>query len=1523
MNRLIQSAVFFVFVCTLMAARFPVEGNGGGMPRPTAVGKARTANRGAIQVTRQTITRTMVPGNYCAAVTPESNFLTSDPLVYILFDYDGATGGERGLVEWVNPAGERYSASTFTSDPGDWCYGYYISIAGWPPASLPGQWTVKVFFNDQLTITQTFLISAPTPSPITITSSSLLPAGTVGANYDHALTASGGTGHNWALASGTLPPGLSISSAGRVTGSPTRQGSYRFELSVSNAAGATLRRTFAMGVGAPNLSFGAPSLSFTQISNTDTPPAQTVAVTSTGSALPFTASAESEGNWLSVASSGGTTPATLTVSVNTARVTPGRQQGRIVLRSAQITGDRYLPVTLTVEDPGRPILTRGLISTFAGNDWLFPSRGQAKDAPLSSEAAIAAAPDGSILIADRDNNVVIRYRPNNTFEIVAGNGLAGYSGDGGLATNASLDRPWAVAAGPTGAIFISDLNNDRVRIVTPDGIISTYAGTGRAAFSGDGGPAVSAAITSPGYITTDSAGNVYFEDSGNYRIRMVDGGGTIRTIAGNGTEAEITGAGTATQVPIAALSGIAAGRSGEVYFSVWDPGRIFRVKDGAISVFAGDGEYRTAGDGGPALAASFRGAAGLAIDSGGNLHVADVGSYRVRKIDANGVISTVVGSTYGNGGDGGPATSAQLRFPRGIAFDPQGNLFVWDEASFVIRRVDTSQTISTVMGNGQFRNIPGDAPAAQAFLFFPRGMAFDSRGNLYVADAGGNRIERITPAGVVSVYAGVGAAGCCEDGGPPLQALLATPLAVAVDGGGNLYIADMDNDRIRRIDAAGRTITTVAGNGERGFTGDNGPATRAALDQPWALAIDSAGLLYVADSGNQRIRKITPDGTITTFAGGAEQGKGVETGPATQASFSGPVSLALDSKGNLYVADYHNHRIRRITPAGIISTFAGRGTRGSSGDGGAATVALLDLPSAVGVDRSDNVYIAEFNGNRVRRVDAATGNITTIAGTGTSGFSGDGGLSALASLRAPNGGLAVNAAGDLFISDSGNHRIRLVRSEANKPTIRSSPATLSFNSRSLTGQIRVESSFFGLPFSAVARTSSGGDWLAVSTPNGVLPSQITITAATAGLPNGTYSGTVIVTAPNADPGQLSIPVRLEVTSQEAPRLSVETGKLSFSFQEGAVPVTAQITVDNPSSTPVTFAASGGDARWLSLSPSTGSASAGAPALVTVTINPAGLAPGTYSATISISGGASGTVDAVQVPVYATVNRRQRVILISQTGFNFRAVAQGGSVLPNTLSVLNIGEGSMNWTASATTLSGGDWLRIDRTSGTVQTPYSDISNIQVSVEPSSLGPGEYYGKLELRAQGADNSPQVATVVLNVFPGGTRLGPEVRPTAVVFVGPAGSNPGSQRVSIANTEANATSYVSVNQTIPLDTRTWLQHAPATATINPRTPGELVVQADFNGLEEGVRRGVINLLFQDGSTQDVKVLSVVSPAGAGTSKGSANAAGGCTARGLRIAATNMAQTLTARVGQPVPVEVQVFDDCGQALTRSGTVQR
>ena len=335
----------------------------------------------------------------------------------------------------------------------------------------------------------------------------------------------------------------------------------------------------------------------------------------------------------------------------------------------------------------------------------------------------------------------------------------------------------------------------------------------------------------------------------------------------------------------------------------------------------------------------------------------------------------------------------------------------------------TPGTIQTVAGNGSLTFSGDGGPALQTGLNVPVDVYVDQAGNLFITDQFNNRIRKVAPNGTISTVAGTGVAGFSGDGGPAIDAEINTPTGIRGDSSGNLYIADVVNQRIRKVDSSG-IITTFAGNGNKGYGGDGGLAINASFYNAVRVAIDPSGNVLVADQSDHRIRRIAPSGLITTIAGngvGAFSGDG---GPAINASLNNPTAVAVDGGGVIYISDQFNQRIRKIALDGTITTIAGDGSPGFGGDGGPANAAILNYPGGITVDAAGNLYFNDDINFRTRMI-AANGTISTIAGSGTKGFSGDGGAALAAALNG-NFGVALDLLGNMYIADSTNNRIREV-----------------------------------------------------------------------------------------------------------------------------------------------------------------------------------------------------------------------------------------------------------------------------------------------------------------------------------------------------------------------------------------------------------------------------------------------------------------------------------------------------------------
>ena len=734
---------------------------------------------------------------------------------------------------------------------------------------------------------------------------------------------------------------------------------------------------------------------------------------------------------------------------------------------------------------------------FLGDGW------PAVQASLYSPSSVAVDAKGNIYIADLAHYRVRRVGTDGVITTVAGTGSPGFSGDGGPAAQASLSGPSGVAVDAKGNIYIADYTGDsgRIRRVGTDGIITTVAGGAPRPLEpagpvGDGGSAEKASLFSPRGAAMDAKGNLYIADTNNNRIRRVGTDGIITTVAGMGKNGFSGDGGPAAQASLSGPSSVTVDAGGNLYIADTNNHRIRRVgPDGIITTVPGSGPTGRgtggfSGDGRSAAQASLSGPSSVTVDAGGNLYIADTNNHRIRRVGSDGVITTVAGSgLYGFTGDEGLATQARLASPQGVVVDANGNFYIADTNNHRIRRVGSDGVITTVAGGE--RGLGDGGLAVLAGLFYPSGIAVDVTGNIYIADTYNHRIRRVDTDGIIAILAGTGTRGFSGDGGPAAQASLDNPTGVAVDAKGNVYFAT--SNRIRRVGSDG-IITTVAGTGAFGFSGDGGPATQASLNRPTGVAVDEKGNVYIADLNNNRVRRVGPNGLIITIAGMGTYDSLGDGGPAILAGLWSPSGVAVDVSGNIYIADLNINRVRRVGTDGIIITVAGSRTQGFSGDGGLATQASLFLPQGVAVDAKGNIYIADTNNHRIRRI-GPDGIITTVAGAGTRGFSGDGGPAAQASLNGPRG-VAVDARGNVYIVDGENNRIRWVEVEGTAgtrgPSIRLSAPSLTFDTTKVGAASR----------KSLTISNTGGESMSVTgiTVTGADAGQFKVSPTTLGIP---------------------------------------------------------------------------------------------------------------------------------------------------------------------------------------------------------------------------------------------------------------------------------------------------------------------------------------------------------------------------------------------------------------------------------------
>lgn len=332
------------------------------------------------------------------------------------------------------------------------------------------------------------------------------------------------------------------------------------------------------------------------------------------------------------------------------------------------------------------------------------------------------------------------------------------------------------------------------------------------------------------------------------------------------------------------------------------------------------------------------------------------------------------------------------------------------------------QNIYTFAGNGNM-GFSGDGGPGKSAQIFPFNVSTDAFGNVYILDAGNHRVRKVDPNGQITTIAGNGTSGNSGDGGAATSAQLVSPNGVAVDVSGNIYITDYINSNIRKVNVSG-IISTIAGTGTAGFSGDGGLATLAQIYRPIGIAIDAASNIYFADCGNTRIRKIDASGIISTIAGTGTFGYSGDGGLATLAKLNSPYGVAIDGLYNIYISDFLNSRIRKINSSGIISTIAGTGINGYSGENAVATLAQINGPNSIALDLSGNIYFSESPNSRIRKINNL-GIITTIAGNGINGYFGDNGLATSAQINGPSG-VAIDFSNNVYFSDNNNYRVRVI-----------------------------------------------------------------------------------------------------------------------------------------------------------------------------------------------------------------------------------------------------------------------------------------------------------------------------------------------------------------------------------------------------------------------------------------------------------------------------------------------------------------
>jgi len=771
------------------------------------------------------------------------------------------------------------------------------------------------------------------------------------------------------------------------------------------------------------------------------------------------------------------------------------------------TGTSINPLVPNSSGGPVPPAIYGQVTTLAGDGTLGATDGVGTAASLSGPLGVALDKSGNLFVTDYYvkgvtyyNNLIRKITPGGIVTTFAGDGNQGFLNGQGIGAEFSV--PNGVAVDGAGNAYVADVDNNRIRMITPTGFVSTFAGTGaRGATDGVGsGPLAVATFNAPSAIAVDGSGNLYVADYSNNNIRKITPAGIVSTLAGSGSLGFNNG--TGINASFNQPNGVAVDASGNVYVSDAGNSVIRKITAGGIvSTYAGSGTAGSAD--GAAGVASFRRPAGLTIDLGGNIFVADAANNVIRKISPTGVVSTLAGSgTLGSAN--GIGTAASFFDPEGVVVDANGDIYVGDKGNNLVRKItasgytispalpaglnfdgtsgiisgnpsapsasttytitgynvygsSTAQVTISVTGNIIVHTappviayvtpqvykvnltiaplaptngggavppsiyggvtifagsgIPGAANGTGALATFngPDGTAVDAAGNVYVVDAANKIIRKITPAGVVTTFASG----------------FNSPTGIAVDAAGNVYVSDFGTKVIYKITPGGAVGTFASG-----------------FSSPGGVAVDGTGNVYVADIGSNQIKKITPAGTVSVFAGSGSFGSA--NGVGTAASFSAPAGVAIDAAGYLYVTDSGNQLIRKITPGGLVSTLAGSGIAGSADGIGAA--ASFKNPDGIAVDGVGNLYIADSGNSTIRKVTPA-GIVTTLAGTAGSPGRGNG-QGPAASFNDPRG-VAIDANGNLFIGDLVNNIIREISTDGYtiSPGL---PAGLTFDSKTGT-----------------------------------------------------------------------------------------------------------------------------------------------------------------------------------------------------------------------------------------------------------------------------------------------------------------------------------------------------------------------------------------------------------------------------------------------------------------------------------------
>jgi len=659
--------------------------------------------------------------------------------------------------------------------------------------------------------------------------------------------------------------------------------------------------------------------------------------------------------------------------------------------------------------------------TVAGNTGYGSADGTNSAAQFAFPSSVAVDSGGNIYVADTVNCTIREVTPvGNNWVVTTLAGMMGCTGtNDGTGSAARFYLPNGVAVDTNGNLYVADSGNHTIRELTPVGtnwMVTTLAGLAGSAGTNDG-TGNAARFNGPGGVAVDSAGNVYVSDTGNHTIRTMTPTGTnwvVTTLAGlPGVSGNANGTGNTAR--FAFPFGLAVATNGNLYVADSDNSAVRKVTPGGVVT---------------TLATGFNGPYGVTVDSATNVYVAATYYHAIGKVTPAGAVTVLAGSAGNPGTNDGTGTAARFAYPCGVAVDSTGNVYVADTGNNTIRKVTSAGVVTTLAGLAvNAGSTDGTGSAAQ--FNFPFRLAVDTNGNVYVSDLNNDTIRKVTPVGanwVVTTIAGLAGSAGTNDGSGS-AARFNGPGGVTMDSAGNLYVTDGYNNTIRKVTPVGTNwvVTTLAGSpGVSGYA--NGTNSAARFNLPVSLTVDSAGNLYVSDFNNYIIRKVTPVGTnwvVTTIAGSPGV-YGSADGTNNAARFNGPEGLTVDSSGNLYVADLFNYTIRKVTPVGtnwVVTTIAGlAGTSGYTD--GTNSAARFGWPQGVAVDMAGNIYESDQGINTIRKLTPVGTNwvVTTLAGL--AGYIAEIDGTGSAARFNEQTDIAVDSAGNLYVTDSGNSTIR-------------------------------------------------------------------------------------------------------------------------------------------------------------------------------------------------------------------------------------------------------------------------------------------------------------------------------------------------------------------------------------------------------------------------------------------------------------------------------------------------------------------